>query len=49
MSYKLPEIKDGACVINLEYGSIETHWKALYMSVDNVVYFDSFTVEHIPK
>ena len=40
-------MKDGPCVINLEYESIGTHWKALYMSRDNVVYIDSFRVEHI--
>ena len=48
-SFKLPKIKDGACVINLEYESIGTHQKALYMSGDNVVYFDSSRAEHIPK
>ena len=43
------EIKDGANVINLnEYSDIETHWVALYVS-NNVTYFDSFGVEHIPK
>ena len=41
--------KDGAYVINLhEYSDIETHWVALYVS-NNVTYFDSFGVEHIPK
>ena len=44
------EIKDGAYVINLdEYFDIETHWVALYVSNNNVTYFDSFRVEHIPK
>ena len=37
-SYKLPKIKGGACIINIEYESIGTHWKALYMSGDNTVY-----------
>ena len=32
-----------------EYESIETHWIALYASTENVTYFDSFGVEHIPK
>ena len=46
----LPKIKDGAYVINLdEYESIETHWIALYVNSNNVTYFDSFGVEHIPK
>ena len=44
------EIKDGANVINLdEYFDIETHWIALYASNNNVTYFDSFGVEHIPN
>ena len=45
------EVKDGAFVINLdEYSDIGTHWVALYISGDNdVTYFDSFGVEHIPK
>ena len=45
----LPKIKDGAYVINLdEYSDIGTHWVALYVQ-NNVTYFDSFGVEHIPK
>ena len=46
----LPKIKDGAYVINLdEFKSIETHWIALYVNAENVTYYDSFAVEHIPK
>ena len=46
----LPKIKDGAYVINLdEYSDIGTHWVALYVHNDDVAYFDSFGVEHIPK
>ena len=46
----LPKIKDGAYMINLDkYDSIETHWIALYVIDNNVTYFDSFRVEHIPK
>ena len=46
----LPKIKDGAYVINLdEYSDIGTHWVALYVHNDDVTYFDSFGVEHIPK
>ena len=46
----LPKIKDGAYMINLdEYSGIGTHWVALYVQIDNVTYFDSFRVEHIPK
>ena len=44
------KIKDGAYVINLdEYSDIGTHWVALYVSNNDVTYFDSFGVEHIPK
>ena len=43
-------IKNGAYVINLdEYTDIDTHWVALYVKNNEVVYFDSFGVEHIPK
>ena len=43
------KIKDGAYVINLdEYSDIGTPWIALWVN-NNVIYFDSFGVEHIPK
>ena len=48
----LPKIKDGAYLINLdEYSDIGTHYVALYVrhSNNNVTYFDSFGVGHIPK
>ena len=46
----LPKIKDGAYVIYIdEYRSIVTHWIALYVNGNNVTYFESFGVEHIPK
>ena len=46
----LPKIKDRNYVINLdEYSDIGTHWVALYVQNNNVTYFDSFGVEHIPK
>ena len=42
-------IKNGAYVVNLdEYADVDTHWVALYVN-DEVVYFDSFGIEHIPK
>ena len=42
--------KDGAYIINLdEYSDIGTHWVALYVLNNDVTYFDSFGVEHIPK
>ena len=46
----LSKIKDGAYVINLdEYSDIGTHWVVLYVHNDNVTYFESSGVEHIPK
>ena len=46
----LPRIRDGAYVINLdEYSDIGTHWIALYVLNNDVTYFNSFRVEHIPK
>ena len=32
-----------------EYESIGTHWIALYLNANGIVYFDSFGAEHIPK
>ena len=45
------KIKDGAYVINLdEYEDIGTHWIALFCKKKNeILYFDSFGVEHIPE
>ena len=46
----LPKIKDGAYIINLdEYSDIGIHWVSLNVHNNNVTYFDSFGVEHIPK
>ena len=46
----LSKIKHGAYIINLdEHESTGTHWIALYINAENVTYFDSFGVEHIPK
>ena len=43
-------IKSGAYVINLdEYADVGTHWIALYVKNNEVIYFDSFGVEHVPK
>ena len=40
----------GAYVINLdEYSDVGTHWISLYALNNNVTYFVSFGVEHIPK
>ena len=44
------KIKDGAYVINLdEYSYVGTHWIVLYVSNNEIIYFDSFGVEHVPK
>ena len=46
----LKKIKDGVYVINLdEYKDTGTYWIALFCAKDEVIYFDSFGVEHIPK
>ena len=47
----LSKIKDGTyIIINLdEYKSIGTHWIDLYVSDNNVTYFNSFGVEYILK
>ena len=46
----LSQIKDGAYAINLvDFKSIGTHWIALYVNGNNMIYFDSFGVEHISK
>ena len=47
----LPEtIKDGAYVINLdESADVGTHWIPLFCNRNEIVYFYSFGVEHIPE
>ena len=46
----LKTIKDGAYVINLdEYADVGTHWVALYNSDIEIIYLDSFGVEHVCK
>ena len=43
-------IKNEAYLINLdEYADVCTPWIALYAKDNEVVYFDSFGVEHVPK
>ena len=45
-----PLIKGGAYVINLdEYADGDTHWIALVCNRNEIVYFDSFGVEHIDE
>ena len=42
------KIKGGAYVINLdEYADVGTHWIALFCNRNEIVYFDSFGVEHV--
>ena len=42
--------KDGTYEINLdEYADVGTHSMALFCNRNEIVYFDSFDVEHIPK
>ena len=50
----LSKVKDEVYIINLDdFKSIGTHWIALYVNTNKIVYFDSivysFGVEHIPK
>ena len=46
----LQKIKDGKYIINFdEYSDIRAHWVALYVQNNDVIYFDSFGVEPIPK
>ena len=46
----LPKIKDGSKAIDLdEYNSIGNRWIALYVNGENITWFDSFEVEHIPR
>ena len=46
----LCKIKRRVYIIHLdEYQSIGTHGITLYVSDNNIIYFDSFGVEHIPK
>ena len=49
--HNLPgKIKDAEYVKNLgKYSNIGAHWIDLYALNDNVTYFNSFGVEHIPK
>ena len=43
-------IKNGAYVINLdEYEDVGTHWIAFYVKNNEVIYFDSFGIQHVPK
>ena len=44
------KLKYKAYVINLdEYVDVGTHWISLFCNRNEIVYFDSFGVEHIPE
>ena len=44
------KIKDRAYVIILdEYADVGTHWIALFCNRSEIVYFNSFGVEHVPE
>ena len=44
------KIKDGAYVINIdEYADVGTYWIALFCKRSEIVYFESFGVEHVPE
>ena len=46
----LPKLKNGAYVINLDHSeNTGTHWVVIFMKKDEVIYFDSFRIEYIPK
>ena len=43
-------MQDGEYVINLdEYADVGTHWIAIFCSRSEIVYFDSFGVEHFAE
>ena len=43
------KIKDGANVINFdEYADVGTHWIATFCNRNEIVYFNSFGIEHVP-
>ena len=44
----IEKIKDGAYNLG-EYADIGTHWIALFCNKNEIVYFDSFGVEHVPE
>ena len=44
------QIKDGEYVINLdEHKDTGTHWLALFCKKNEIAFYDSFGVEHIPE
>ena len=47
----LPKIiKNGVYVINLdEYADVGTHWIVLYIKNNEVIYLESFSIQHVPN
>ena len=46
----LPNLKNGAYVINLNHSkNTGTHWVVIFVKENEVIYFDTFGVEYIPK
>ena len=46
----LPKLKNGEYVVNLDHSrNTGTHWIVIFMKNNEVIYFDSFGVEYIPK
>ena len=46
----LPKLKNGAYLINLDHSeNTGTHYVVVFVMGDEVIYFDSFGVEYIPK
>ena len=46
----LPNIKKGAYIINLDHSkNTGKHWVVIFVKEDEVIYFDSFGVQYIPK
>ena len=44
------KIKNGEYVLNLdEYADVGPHWIALFCNKSEIVYFNSFGVEHVPE
>ena len=44
------KVKDGEYLINLDkYANVDTHWIALFYNRSEIVCFDSFRIEDIPK
>ena len=44
------KIKNGAYILNLdEYADVGPHWIALFCNNSEIVYFNSFGVEHVPE